>query len=523
MAPSTRAKSRRRPRPHAIHKPNGVLHPRVQAVGPEHFGILSVDCAKARSKIMLADFYGRVLIPPTVIEHNQAALGNAVRLLHETSDRHGLKDHIVAVERTGRYHGPIQRAFAKAGSEVRIVHPFATKQFRQPADPGNKTDDTDLSAIHRAAANGFGLCEHQADPTFVRLQLLARRRRDLVRKKVTIQQQMHEHLQSFMPGYAECFDNVFDSEVALWAARTFDSATAIVAAGLPGLTLQLRQAGLRTHTPTLEKVMAWALQAPAAEEPASIHARFFRELDADRISKSRLIEALEGELAESLVLTPYVLLMGIPGISVVSAAEFAGEMGPIQHYVKASAITGRAGLFPSRHQSDQVDHCNGALVRCANRDLRRAILMIADNLIKLNHHFRVLVTGWRLKGKDARDIHVKVASRFCRIAYHVVAGGTTYRHPCSQQRDYVIQKLIRFSMEHDIGSDQLLRNLDAAVARLPRSAHREEAAPLAEELARVQNQRGAGPKRLGEILPAVLARLGVGTVRSSESGEADPT
>src|SRR3954451_11684378 len=83
----------------------------------------------------------------------------------------------------------------------------------------------------------------------------------------------------------------------------------------------------------------------------------------------------------------YVLLMGIPGISVVSAAEFAGEMGPIQHYVKASAITGRAGLFPSRHQSDRVDHCDGALVRCANRDLRRAILMIADNLIKCNDYF----------------------------------------------------------------------------------------------------------------------------------------
>src|SRR5947199_1065704 len=82
MAPSTRAKSRRGPRPHAIHKPNGVLHPRVQAVGPEHFGILSVDCAKARSKVLLADFYGRILIPPTVIEHNQAALDDAVRLLH---------------------------------------------------------------------------------------------------------------------------------------------------------------------------------------------------------------------------------------------------------------------------------------------------------------------------------------------------------------------------------------------------------------------------------------------------------
>ena len=57
----------------------GVIHPRVQAVGPEHFGILCVDCAKARSKIMLADFYGRVVLEPTTIEHNQAGFDSALR------------------------------------------------------------------------------------------------------------------------------------------------------------------------------------------------------------------------------------------------------------------------------------------------------------------------------------------------------------------------------------------------------------------------------------------------------------
>ena len=47
--------------------------------------------------------------------------------------------------------------------------------------------------------------------------------------------------------------------------------------------------------------------------------------------------------------------------------------------------------------------------------------------------------------------------------------------------------------------------------------------PLAEELARVQKKRGAGPHRLGTILPAVLAKLEVNLIRSTESGEADPT
>jgi transposase len=492
-------------------------------VGPEHFAFLCVDCAKARSKVMLADFYGRVWLEPTTVEHNRSDFERVVKSVRDVMARHRIKDIIVVVERTGRYHGPVQRAFREAGFEVRLIHPFTTRQYRLPADPGNKTDDTDLSAIHRAAVNGFGLAEHEPDPVSVQLQLLARHRRNLVRKRAVLQQQMLEHLQAFMPGYSKCFADVFDSPIVLWAAQNLGSAAAIVAADVAGLSQQIRQAGIRVHRPTFEKIVAWARSAPSAEEPASLHRRILIELDADRLAKTRCIEAVEGELAGWLAQTPYVLLLSIVGINVVSAAEFAGEMGPIERYSKARAISARAGLFPSRYQSDKVDRRDGPLVRQANHSLRYAILMVADNLIKCNDHFRVLAAGWRLKGKNAQAIRVQAAGRFCRIAYQMVAGRMTFQHPCAQERDSILKKLIAFSIAHSIAPDRLLRNLDATAAVLPRDVHREEAAPLAEELARVQKQRGAGPQALGEILSAVLAKLEVNLVRSTESGEADPT
>ena len=58
---------------------------------------------------------------------------------------------------------------------------------------------------------------------------------------------------------------------------------------------------------------------------------------------------------------------------------------------------------------------------------------------------------------------------------------------------------------------------------LPRETYHEEAVALKDELARVRKQRGAGPHLLGTILPAVLAKLEADLVRSTESGEADPT
>jgi transposase len=508
-------------RSNVLFKPRGVIHPRVQAVGPEHFGVLCIDCAKNRSKIMLADFYGRVLLQPTTVEHDQPGFEAALQQVRDAAKRHGSKDMIAVVERTGRYHRPIQVAFTKAGIEVRLLHPYTTKQYRQPADPGNKTDDTDLFAMHRAAVNGFGMLEHEPDPTYEQLQLVARHRRDLVQKNVVLRQQMLEHLHSYMPGFSRCFNDIFDSENALWVAKNLGSAARIVEAGINGLTRQLREAHIATHKPTLQKVVAWARNAPSVDDSASLHRRIFIDLEADRQGKLGSIRSLESELAGLLSKTPYVLLLGIPGINVVSAAEFAGEMGPIEWYTSARAITKRAGLYPSRYQSDEVDRPDGRLVRHANRDLRRATLIIAENLIRINEHFGVLAAGWRAKNVDQRDIRVRVAGRFCRIAFLMVGGRMTYRHPCSQHRDYMLTKLMRFSIEHEISPDQLLRNLDAATTHLPDSDHREEGVSLAEELARLQTKRGSGPKALAEILPAVLAKLGVNLISSIESGEAD--
>ena len=116
--------------PALLGRPNGVIQPRVQEAGPQRFGVVAVDCAKARSKWMLCDFYGRVLVPPTVVEHQRAALQLATIQLRDACERHGLLDHIVAVEMTGTYHRPVQRAFRRAGSETRLVHPFASHHYR---------------------------------------------------------------------------------------------------------------------------------------------------------------------------------------------------------------------------------------------------------------------------------------------------------------------------------------------------------------------------------------------------------
>lgn len=495
-------------------KPAGIIQPRVQKVGPQHFGIVVVDCAKVRSKWMLVDFFGNVFVEPTIVEHNKAALLLAVAQVKAAVKKHQLKDTLVAVEMTGIYHKPVFRTFRKAGFETRMVHPFASSHYRMPEHGDVKTDDNDLVAIFRAVVNGFGLLQPEPEPIYGQLQILARHRRDLVKKKAKLQCQIRHHLHRCLPGFADLFngDDLWTqlTPVPLLRCLAVHGGTppAITAAGTSGLVNWLEDAAIRVHRKTLERIVVWAANAAEPDELADFHTRVWSSLLDDWSAKRLQIQQLERDLASLLAKTPYVLLLSHPGINVVSAAELAGEMGPIEHYASAKAINGRAGLFPSRYQSDEVDR-GGNLTRFRNAKLRAAWMLIANNMTKCNAYWMAKADAWKQKGVKPCDVRARIANRMTRTVFTMVSGKQVYRHPSRLDRGYIIDKLMAFHREHKTGPAVIVRDMKNAADQVPANARAEEAARVGEIRRKSMRSRKRGPQELGELLVGVLARLGV--------------
>jgi transposase len=309
---ATISKRRRSRTREVIQKPSGSFHHRVQLVGPEHFGIVCFDCHKGRSKWMLCDFFGNVLLAPAEVEHQRPALEGAIAQLREACATQQLRDLLMAIERTGNYHRLVRDAFAAAGFETPIVHPFATKQFRQPADPGNKTDDADLAALHRAAVNGFALVEATLEENWTTLRLLVRHRRDLVVKTTILSCQIREHLEAAFPGLAACLGKLWDNACLWHLLRHFDSPQALLAVGIEALGDRLHAAGIRFQRRTLLTVLGWAAQAAPARCAATQHHRVLLALYDDRCRKTLEIQALERELAARLAATPLRVALVLP-------------------------------------------------------------------------------------------------------------------------------------------------------------------------------------------------------------------
>jgi transposase len=501
-----------------IGKPTGIIQQRVQEATPQRFGIISVDCAKRRSKWLLCDYFGRVIIEPTTVEHNAGCLTAMTQQVQAACEAEGIVDRIAAIEMTGVYHKPVVAAFQNAGFDTRIVHPFASSHYRKPLHPDDKTDDNDLEAIFHAAVNGYGLAILPVDETYLSLQRLARHRRNLVRQRARIQTQVRVLMHQSMPGYADLWedDKLFTKSIAMPIAKQFSSATAVKNSKQSGMASYLRRSKMRFQERTLDKIHAWSLQAADPATLQDLLSEQWKQLAEIHALLTSQIDATEIKMAHFLAKTPYILLLSIKGINVVSAGELAGEAGPIEHYASHTALNGRAGLYPSRYQSDEVDRTGNVAKNC-NRRLRAACILVAKNLIKCHPYYRGLAAVWEKRGIVTTDRQCRMANRANRMVFQIVSGRQIWRGK-GIDAETLLFKLREFHRTHATPLAETVADMNEAFGWLPNGAYAEEAKPLVE----LAGKKRRGTTSIGDLLIPLLIRLGVRqeTEVESQSSEA---
>ena len=185
---------------------------------------------------------------------------------------------------------------------------------------------------------------------------------------------------------------MFNTRFALLVPRRYATPAAVAAAGFEGLTRLARLARVRVQRPHLAPhpglgprrrrppTATRSCTAPAASPWTTIAS-----------TKRNRFSRCERELVAHLVQTPYVRLLALPGINVVTAGEFAGEAGPMAHYADgAGHHRACRACTPGAIRATEVDLASGRLARRGNRRLRQALLQAADTLVRCNDHFRVL-------------------------------------------------------------------------------------------------------------------------------------
>jgi hypothetical protein len=191
-------------------------------------------------------------------------------------EAHGVLDLAAAVEMSGSHYETVKRVLSKHWT-VRMIHPFTTKQLRQPASPGVKTDDADLDAMTRAMISGYSYEEAELPPFYEEWRMFCRNRIDYVEERVQIMQRCMERIEANMPGITTVFKDIWKRKGVLAVVRYLGGARKILDAGEDGIRKMLRERKVKMASSTIFKILAWAENAAEPASQAKTRRRLIRD------------------------------------------------------------------------------------------------------------------------------------------------------------------------------------------------------------------------------------------------------
>jgi transposase len=424
-----------------------------------------VDVAKERICAMVSDFYGNVLVEPKEFPVTSTGMDALEQMISSAKQEHGLELMVIGLEQTGRLHEPIKRRLRRRW-DVQIVHPVVTKHLRQGFSRNVKTDGMDLDALFRAVVGCYGSTVKELPVAYERWRIMHRARQQLVDDRAALKVRAGERVHAVLPGFQSNYDNIWTNKSAILILNRFESPQAVAKLGESGLREWLLSEGARCTQAKAEKLIAWAADAVSPGPGAATEADVLRDDLKQLAFLTGRIESYDRQMLVLLVESPFVLLLSVSGISHVLACGLGAEAGPMSLYPTARNLSGRAGLYDRRHQSDQTDPQLHSMA--AGEPHLRHVLTTAGRCLSMpGGAFAAWAETRRSLKWSEKRIAAVMGNRFCRIAHSLLLTGKTFCHPQAKPGVSILGKLLNVAADLGLPAAQVTELAIEAAASIP--------------------------------------------------------
>jgi len=352
-----------------------------------------VDWASEDHAISIVNDRGLEIARKTV-EHTAAGLRTLVNFL----DKHGVGE--VAIERGD---GPVIDTLLDADVTVVVISPNRLKNLRSRyGSAGNKDDRFDayvLADTLRTDRTRLRPLTHDSEATKT-LRATVRARRELVKHRVALCNQLRAHLQAAFPGAVGLFKDL-DSQISLRFLARFDSQERADWLSIKRLAAWLSSVGYcgRKNPADLFAHLQTAPRGPVGPDGAA-RAHVTRAMLSVLGELVEQIATLEAQIAEQLALHADAhIFQSLPRGGTVRAARLLAEIGDVRgRFPDAASLACLAGVAPSTKQSGK--HKAVTYRWAVNKELRDAVCDFAGDSRRANPWAAKIYNDAIARGKD---------------------------------------------------------------------------------------------------------------------------
>ena len=378
-----------------------------------------VDWASQDHAVSVVNDRGLEVARKTV-EHTAAGLRALVRFL----GKHGVCE--VAIERGD---GPVVDALLEADLTVVVISPNRLKNLRSRyGSAGNKDDRFDayvLADTLRTDRTRLRPLTHDSEATKT-LRATVRARRDLVKHRVALCNQLRAHLQAAFPGAVGLFADL-DSQISLKFLARFDSQERADWLSVKRLAAWLSSVGYcgRKDPADLFAHLQAAPRGPVGPDGAA-RAHVTRAMLTVLGELVEQIATLQAQIAEQLALHADAhIFQSLPKGGTVRAARLLAEIGDVRgRFPDAASLACLAGVAPSTRQSGK--HKAVTYRWAVNKELRDAICDFAGDSRRANPWAAKIYNDAIARGKDHPHATRILARAWLGVIWRCWQDDTTY-------------------------------------------------------------------------------------------------
>jgi len=403
---------------------------KLSAINPATL-IVGVDIAKKLQWASFTDYRGLELGKAIKFNNSKDGFKNILASIETTCKLKGLKQVIVGMEPTGHYWKPLAHYLRAHDVTVVMINPYHTKRAKELDDNSpTKSDRKDSLTIARLVRDGRYYEVYLPQDAYAELRVLSNTRIGLIKRQNALKNNITAVMDEYFPEIRTVFKKPLTGKAELQILKSCPFPELILALGIEGVLAEIKKAVKRTvgRKKACELVEAAQSSIGVNYGLSAAHLKLRLLIEELELLKEQL-EQVKEEMDLALTETGYKdLILSIPGVGIVSAASFLGEIGDPLRFEHPNQISRMAGYNLVEDSSGQ-NQSRTVISKRGRKHLRSILYQMAMVMVARNNEMKKLYQYLKnrpdnpLKKKQAL---VVISKKAVTIIYNLVKKQARY-------------------------------------------------------------------------------------------------
>jgi transposase len=394
--------------------------------------IVGVDIAKKLQWARFTDYRGLELGKALNFWNDKNGFERILSSIQTICKFKKLDKVIVGMEPTGHYWKPLANYLIFNAIKVVIVNPYHTKQAKELDDNSpTKSDKKDALTIARLVRDGRYYEVYMPQDIFAELRVLSNSRISLMKRHSALKNTITAVMDEYFPEIVTVFKNPLKGKTALQIMKVCPFPSLIIELGVEGVLVEIKRAVKKTvglkKAQQLVDTAKDSIGVNYGMASAKLKLRLMIE-EFELLTKQheQIESAMELSLAETGMKE---LILGIPGIGVVTAASFLGEIGDPLRFDHPRQISRMAG-YNLAEDSSGKNVSGTSITKRGRKNLRSVLYQMARTMVAVNPEMKELYQYLKTRSNNPlkkKQALVVISKKVVTVIYYLIKKQTEYK------------------------------------------------------------------------------------------------